>query len=120
MNLLEGMAYVIKYDAKKHCYDDELKRLFPTMKLDFVNDNENAMKFCGYDKDGQAQKLPVAVLYFELKDKMEFVTSSGTQTGKPGDIVLVGKDHAWPVSKEYFQENYKVLRKRVKAETTPE
>lgn len=57
----------------------------------------------------KAQKKPVAHGFFMLSEMTHFVTGSGTQTGHPGDYVIVGKDHAWPVSKSYFLENYEVV-----------
>lgn len=55
---------------------------------------------------GMAKKKPVNLPYFILSSMEHFVTSSGVQTGYTGDYVLIGKDHAWPVSPSYFKENY--------------
>jgi hypothetical protein len=76
------------------------------MKLDFVNDNENAMTACAAMHVSQAVKKPVEVGMFYIMKDTTFVNSSGEQHGKLGDIAIIGKDHAWPVSEEYFRENY--------------
>jgi hypothetical protein len=76
---------------------------------DFINSPEHYTA-CKANATGVAQKKPVAVAFYVLKEIQHFVTTSGTQTGNVGDYVLIGKDHAWPVSKEYFEENYEVKK----------
>jgi hypothetical protein len=51
-------------------------------------------------------KKPVVYGYFVITEEMAFHTESGEQMGKPGMVCIVGKDHAWPVTAEYFSENY--------------
>lgn len=79
------------------------------MKLDFVNDNESCMRTMDLACTTKARKKPVVVGSFVLEDDVTFVTSSGEQHGKVGDVVIIGKDHAWPVSPEYFAEHYEVI-----------
>lgn len=54
-------------------------------------------------------KIPLEHKFFIARDDIEFVTNSGRQVAKPGDYVIIGKDHAWPVSPEYFEEHYHEL-----------
>ena len=54
-------------------------------------------------------KRPVVHVYFELAKKMTFHTETGVQEGLPGMIAIVGADHAWPVTKEYFAAHYDVI-----------
>lgn len=72
---------------------------------DFVSSvfgHDEAMK----KAQGKCIKMPVAHSFFIAEEEMEFVTTSGTQKAKPGDYVIIGRDHAWPVTKEYFEEHY--------------
>ena len=55
---------------------------------------------------GRCVKMPVAHGYFIADEEMHFITKSGTQKAKPGDYIIIGLDHAWPVSKEYFEKHY--------------
>jgi hypothetical protein len=56
------------------------------------------------------QKRPVPARAFILEQPATFVTSSGEQHGTVGDVVIIAKDHAWPVSPQYFAEHYDVLK----------
>ena len=58
---------------------------------------------------GKCQKKPVVHGYFVLEDPMTFNTETGSQRGEPGMYCIIGKDHAWPVTAEYFEENYAVV-----------
>lgn len=75
------------------------------LRFDFVND-----KFAVNDimilASGECLKRPVKHKYFVAKQAIEFQTKSGKQYANPGDYVIIAKDHAWPVSKEYFHEHY--------------
>ena len=55
-------------------------------------------------------KKPVIHGYFVITEFMRFKTETGEQDGKPGMICIVGKDHAWPVTAEYFSENYDTVK----------
>ena len=37
------------------------------------------------------------------------LTNGGFQYAEPGDIIILGKDHAWPVKKAYFDEHYDIV-----------
>ena len=54
-------------------------------------------------------KIPIEHKFFIARDDIEFVTGSGTQRAKPGAYVIIGKDHAWPVTPGYFEEHYHEL-----------
>ena len=54
-------------------------------------------------------KKPVAHTYFVATETLKLpLINGGYQLAKKDDIVIVGKDHAWPVKKEYFEEHYKI------------
>jgi hypothetical protein len=77
-------------------------------KYDFVS------SCFGYDEiikraEASCFKIPVEHKFFVAREDIEFVTSSGKQYAKPGDYVIIGKDHAWPVSPKYFAEHYHEL-----------
>lgn len=74
-------------------------------KYDFVS------SCFGYEEikkraEGLCFKIPVEHKFFIAREDIEFVTGSGTQRAKLGDYVIIGKDHAWPVTPEYFEEHY--------------
>lgn len=81
------------------------------IEYDFVNDKSAYTDLLEVVSPLYCQKKPVTHGYFISLDEIKFVTSSGTQTAKPGDYVIIGKDHAWPVSKDYFEENYNRIEK---------
>lgn len=55
---------------------------------------------------GRCVKMPVAHNFFVAQEEMGFITTSGTQKARPGDYIIIGLDHAWPVTKEYFEQHY--------------
>ena len=61
---------------------------------------------------GRCVKRPVVHGCFMLHEPMTFHTETGAQLGKPGMIAVVGADHAWPVSKEYFDAHYDQIERR--------
>jgi hypothetical protein len=60
------------------------------------------------EKMAQAKciKMPVAHRFFIAEEPIALITQTGHQYADRGDYVIIGKDHAWPVSKEYFEEHY--------------
>lgn len=81
----------------------------PIEVFDFVN-NPLAIHHANARAYMSVQKKPVLHNAFMIKTQVDFVTSSGTQRGNPGDFAIVAKDHAWPVSKAYFEEHYDVIK----------
>jgi hypothetical protein len=69
-----------------------------TETLDFETLKARAM--------GRCVKRPVVHGCFMIHERMIFETGTGVQVGYPGMIAIVGKDHAWPVTAEYFHEHY--------------
>jgi hypothetical protein len=65
-------------------------------------------KACKRLAEMRVVKRPVWHDAYILKEDTILVTPSGKQYGKAGDYVIIGKDHAWPVSPEYFAEHYDI------------
>lgn len=77
--------------------------------FDFVENKEASKAACQAKTHMRVQKLPVEHRAFVVDEgEVEFRTESGIQTAKKGDIVIYNGDHAWPVSSDYFEKNYKI------------
>jgi hypothetical protein len=78
-------------------------------RFDFEQDPIGAYQEVVRQSDRRVLKKPIVHGAYLLTDETVFVTGSGEQIGKAGDYVIVGRDHAWPVSASYFDEHYEVL-----------
>jgi hypothetical protein len=56
--------------------------------------------------ESECVKIAVEHKFFVARDEIYLITESGMQYAKPGDYVIIGKDHAWCVDPGYFFENY--------------
>lgn len=77
------------------------------LKFDFVGEHkESCYRLISSWATHKVMKKPVEHTSFISEVNMLLKTETGEQEVKPSDVVIIGDDHAWVVSKEYFEKNY--------------
>lgn len=73
--------------------------------------NESALEFYRKQDTGECARIPHPVRYHiaEFDGRIPDFQREGYTRFKKGDIIILGLDHCWPVSAEYFSDNYTVL-----------
>ena len=61
-------------------------------------------------KKFKAVKKPIPVEVFQTEKHMDINTLEGTMHANPGDYIVTGPDgEKWPVKKDIFEKNYKII-----------